>query len=164
MAIERPKDLTVGQAWDMYLRAQATIENMRKQHLREIRAARESSREKVICDMLPIVDSLEKGNRQAAQYHGRGGAVTNLKEGFDVVTRQARSTLASIHVNPFACQYEEFDPQRMDAIATQQTAELEPGRVLEDLECGYTINDKVLRTAKVAVSEKLLLEEEVDNG
>jgi molecular chaperone GrpE len=164
MAIERPKDLTVEQAWDMYLRAQATIDNMTKQHLREVRAAREGGREGVIREMLPIMDSLETGNRQAAQYRGRGGPISNLKEGFDVVTKQARSTLSGIGVNPFACQYEEFDPHRMDAIARQPTTELEPGHVFEELQRGYTIHDKVLRPAKVAVSEKLLLGEEDNNG
>ena len=165
MAIQKPDDLTVDQAWDMYLRAQATIENMRKQHLREVRAARESGRDAVLHEMLPIMDSLEKGNLQASQYRGRkeGGAVNNLKEGFAVVTKQARSTLSGVGVNPFACQHEEFDPARMDAISRQPTAELEPGRVFEELQCGYTVNDKLLRPAKVAVSEPPLVEQKEDN-
>jgi molecular chaperone GrpE len=164
MAIQKPDGLTVDEAWDMYLRAQATIDNMTKQHLREVRAARETGREGVIREMLPIVDSLESGNRQAAQYRGRGGPISNLKEGFDVVTKQARSTLSSIGVNPFACQHEEFDPHRMDAISRQPTTELAPGHVFEELQCGYTIHDKILRPAKVAVSEKLLFEQKEDNA
>ena len=175
MAIPRPDDLTVDQAWDMYLRAVSEtantrsryidqIENMRKAHAKEILAARQGEKERAIRDMLPIVDSLEKGNAEAAQYRGRGtgGAVNNLKAGFDVVTRQARSTLKGLSVNPFSTHHERFDPVRMEAIARQPTTELEAGHVVDESKRGYTIEDRVLRPAQVKVSAPLLIGD--DNG
>jgi len=165
MAIERPKDLTVDKAWGMYLRALADLENMRKRHPAEIREAREKGRSAALLKMLPIVDSLEAGNQQASQYRGRGvgGAVNHLKEGFAVVTKQARSTLRSAGVNPFDCQSKPFDPICMDAIARQPTTD-PPGLVFAEVKRGYTIDDKILRPAQVAVTEALLLEQENSNG
>jgi len=159
MAIEKPEDLTVDQAWDMYLRALADLENLRKRTLIDVRQAREDGRNNALREVLPIVDNLERGYRESFQYRGRGGAVSNLKEGFEVVHRHAQSTLSQLGVNPFDCQHQPFDPLRMDAIARQPTTD-PAGMVFAEVERGYTINDQILRPAKVAVTEALLLEQE----
>lgn len=153
--MKRDPDMTIDELWDKYLRSEATIENMRKAHVKELKRAREEGADSALREMLPIVDSLEAGNQQAAQYRGRGGAVSNLKEGFAVVTKQARSTLDSLGVNPFDCEHQKFDPTRMDAIARLPTGEIEPGHVTGEIRRGYTIKDRLLRPAQVAVSVEM---------
>ena len=150
--MKRDPEMTIDELWDKYLRAHATIDNMQKAHRKELTRAREEGVDSALREILPIVDSLDAGNRQAAQYRGRGGAVSNLKEGFNVVAKQARSTLDSLGVNPFDCEHQAFDPARMDAIAQLPTTELEPGRVTGEIRRGYTIKSRLLRPAQVAVS------------
>ena len=150
--MKRDPDMTMDELWDKYLRSEATVENMRKAHVKELKRAREEGVDSALREMLPIVDNLERGNLEAKKFNGRGGAVTKLQDGFAATARHAHTTLNNLGINPFDCEHQKFDPTRMDAIARLPTEEIEPGRVTGEIRRGYTIKDRLLRPAQVAVS------------
>lgn len=147
--MDKPTD--IDELWDKYLRVLAEKENMRKQHAIELRRARQEGIDGAVREMLPIVDNLERGNASARKVSGKGG-LKKIREGFDVVTRHAQSTLNSIGVNPFDCEHQPFDPSRMDAVAQIETDAMQPGQVVGESQRGYNIKDRLLRPAKVAVA------------
>lgn len=162
--MERPEDIAVDELWDKYLRALAEKENMIKQHRTEVLRAEERGAEEIIKKLLPIIDNLERGYNQAmglSPESGRGAlkrtqtALEQIRDGMALVTRQAHQTLSTIGVNPFDCQYQPFDPEKMDAISKQPSTEVKPGHVIGEIERGYTREDRILRPAKVAVAVAL---------
>ena len=153
--MERPKDMTIDELWDKYLRVLAERENMIKQHRIEVRNAKRSGVEDTVRDVLPIMDVIENGSRQAKRFRGRGGAVSALQDDFDAISSHARNSFSRIGVNPFAAQDQPFDPERMEAVERKPTAAHPPGRVMRESRRGYMLEDRVLRTAQVEVSVRL---------
>ena len=142
----REAELKAAEHHDAWLRAKAETENLRRRAQDDIAKAHKYAAEKFAAEMLPVKDSLEAA--LAAEH----AAVDALRSGVELTLKQLvaafeKSGLAEI--NPLG---EKFDPHKHQAISALED-EGEPNRVLNVLQKGYGLNERVLRPALVVVSK-----------
>jgi molecular chaperone GrpE len=134
--------------WDRYLRAAADLENLRKRQKREVDDAKLESKGRVLKEMLPVVDNLER-----AIEHATASAGTNpIVEGVQLVLRQFLTAFERLEVTPVEAQGQPFDPNLHEAIS-QQESDQAPGTVVQVLQRGYKSGDRLLRPALVVVAK-----------
>jgi molecular chaperone GrpE len=134
--------------WDRYLRAAADLENLRKRQKREIDEAKLESKGRVLKEMLPVVDNLER-----AIEHATAQAGTNpIVEGVQLVLRQFLTAFERLDVTPIEAGGQPFDPNLHEAIS-QQESDAPPGTVVQVLQRGYKSGDRLLRPALVVVAK-----------
>src|SRR5262249_5748869 len=115
--------------WDRYLRAAADLENLRKRQKRESEDAKIEAKTKVLKEMLPVVDNLER-----AIEHATAQAGTNpIVEGVQLVLRQFTTAFERLDVTPVDAQGQPFDPNLHEAIS-QQESDQPPGTVVQVLQ------------------------------
>jgi molecular chaperone GrpE len=128
-------------------RLAADFDNYRKRMTREQQALSERATERLVKELLPVLDDLERA-LQAAEQHEEA----TLEEGVKLVHRALaaalqREGLAEIETEG------RFDPHIHEALLSQPSEEAEQGSVLQVLQKGYKLGDRVLRPARVIVSE-----------
>ena len=134
--------------WDRYLRAAADLENLRKRQKREMHDVRLESKGRVLKEMLPVVDNLER-----AIEHATAQAGTNpIVEGVQLVLRQFLTAFERLDVTPVEAAGQPFDPNLHEAIS-QQESDAPPGTVVQVLQRGYKSGDRLLRPALVVVAK-----------
>jgi len=133
--------------WDMYLRMAADLENFRRRVERELTNAHKFGIEKFAGEMLNIVDSLELGLRAAADKP----TVESLNEGMTATLRLLNQTLHRFGVTEVDPDGEPFDPERHEAVAVLPSDDRDPDSVLEVVQKGFTLHDRLLRPARVVV-------------
>jgi molecular chaperone GrpE len=134
--------------WDRYLRSAADLENLRKRQKREMDDARLESKGRVLKEMLPVVDNLER-----AIEHATAQAGTNpIVEGVQLVLRQFMTAFERLDVTPVEAAGQPFDPNLHEAIS-QQESDAPPGTVVQVLQRGYKSGDRLLRPALVVVAK-----------
>jgi molecular chaperone GrpE len=134
--------------WDRYLRAAADVENLRKRQKRELDDARLEAKGKVLKEMLPVVDNLER-----AIEHATATAGTNpIVEGVQLVLRQFLTAFERLDVTPVEAGGLPFDPNLHEAIS-QQESDQPPGTVMQVLQRGYKSGDRLLRPALDVVAK-----------
>jgi molecular chaperone GrpE len=134
--------------WDRYLRSAADLENLRKRQKRELDDARLESKGKVLKEMLPVVDNLERAIEHATQTAGTNPIV----EGVQLVLRQFLTAFERLDVTPIEAGGQPFDPNLHEAIS-QQESDQPPGTVMQVLQRGYKSGDRLLRPALVVVAK-----------
>jgi molecular chaperone GrpE len=134
--------------WDRYLRAAADLENLRKRQRREIDDAKLESKARVLKEMLPVVDNLERAIEHATNQAGTNPIV----EGVQLVLRQFLTAFERLDVTPIEANGQPFDPNLHEAIS-QQECEAPPGTVVQVLQRGYKSGDRLLRPALVVVAK-----------
>jgi len=134
--------------WDRYLRAAADLENLRKRQRREIEDAKLESKGKVLKEMLPVVDNLERAIEHAKQQSGDSPII----EGVQLVLRQFLTAFERLDVTPVEAAGQPFDPNLHEAIS-QQESDAPPGTVVQVLQRGYKSGDRLLRPALVVVAK-----------
>ncbi|MBA3314241.1 MAG: nucleotide exchange factor GrpE [Planctomycetota bacterium] len=134
--------------YNLALRTQAELENYRRRVSRE---REDDARYRVLPlakDLLPAFDNL----RRAVQVASASGNADDLIRGVEMVLKQIDDALAAHAVKPIASEGEAFDPNRHDALTQVPSAEHPPMTVLQEVERGYTLHDRVLRPSKVIVA------------
>ena len=132
-------------AWDKYVRAVADLENYRRRSKRDLDDARAEARTRVLKEMLPVIDNLER-----ALAHGDDGSA--ILEGVRLVLRQFTTALERCEVTPVPAEGQPFDPNVHEAIG-QQESDAAPGTVVSVLQKGYRLADRLLRPALVVVAK-----------
>lgn len=138
--------------WDRFLRATADLENFRKRSRRELDDARIEARSKVLREMLPVIDNLERALEHAESTEG-GAQAGGIVEGVKLVLRQFAQALERCDVRPVETVGKPFDPNHHEAISQMESAEHPPGSVVQALQKGYTIGERLLRPALVVVAK-----------
>ena len=134
--------------WDRYLRTAADLENLRKRQKREMDDVRLESKGRVLKEMLPVVDNLER-----AIEHATAQAGTNpIIEGVQLVLRQFLTAFERLDVTPIEAAGQPFDPNLHEAISQQET-DAPPGTVVQVLQRGYKSGERLLRPALVVVAK-----------
>lgn len=133
---------------DSLQRLQADFDNYRKRVTRESESSSSRVAAEIVEELLPVLDNFERA-MQAAMDHDK----QVLSEGVELVFRQLREVLDRRGLCEIEAHGEEFDPARHEAVLCQPSAEHEEGKVVDVLEKGYRVNDKVVRPARVIVSE-----------
>lgn len=134
--------------WDRYLRTAADLENFRKRQRRELDDARFEAKSKVLKEMLPVVDNLERALEHAAQQAGS----SPILEGVQLVLRQFMSAFERLDVTAIEAAGQPFDPNLHEAIS-QAESDQPPGTVVQVLQRGYRSSERLLRPALVVVAK-----------
>ena len=132
---------------DQLLRTVAEMENVRRRAQRDVENAHKFAVEKLLSDLLPVVDSLEKAEEAAKTTDN----ADSMAEGISLSLKLFVSTLERSGiaiVDPFG---EPFDPQLHEAMAMVPNPDAEPNSVMDVMQRGYTLNGRLVRAAKVVV-------------
>jgi molecular chaperone GrpE len=138
--------------WDRYLRSAADLENLRKRQKRELEDAKFETKNKVLKEMLPVVDNLERAIEHAG---GAGEADPNLRpivDGVQLVLRQFTTAFERLDINAIDAMGQPFDPNLHEAIS-QQESDKPAGTVIQVLQRGYRSGERLLRPALVVVAK-----------
>jgi molecular chaperone GrpE len=134
---------------DQYIRTRADTDNFRKRILREKQEAIQFANRQLLTDILPVLDDFERAVKSAEASRD----FTVFYDGILMIEKQLCDLLErKWGLKRFDSVGEEFDPQRHEALYSEERPEHTVSRVLEDYMTGYTLYDKVLRAAKVKVS------------
>lgn len=135
---------------DKFLRLFAEFENYKKRSLRERSELFKTAGREVLTALLPVLDDFERANREIAKSDDR-----ELRKGVALIYDKLRETLSAKGLEPMAVERgDDFDTDLHEAI-TQIPAPSQDlsGKVIEVIEKGYLLNDKVIRFAKVVVGQ-----------
>lgn len=135
--------------WDRYLRSAADLENLRKRQKREVDDTKFETRGKVLKEMLPVVDNLERAIEHAAAASEEKNPIV---EGVQLVLRQFVTAFERLDVHPVDAMGQPFDPNLHEAIS-QMESDLPPGTVVQVLQRGYKSGDRLLRPTLVVVAK-----------
>ncbi|OOZ41750.1 nucleotide exchange factor GrpE [Solemya pervernicosa gill symbiont] len=136
--------------WNETLKLRAEMDNLRKRTARELENAHKYALEKFSNELLSVVDSLEMGVAAAAN---EGATVETLREGSEMTLKQLLSAMEKHGIAEINPEGERFDPDNHQAMTMQETDEVEPNMVVAVFQKGYTLNDRLIRPARVVVSK-----------
>jgi len=132
---------------DSYLRLAADFDNYRKRVAREHAELTARANERLVNELLPVLDDLERALEAAAEHEE-----AKLEEGVQLVHRSLASLLERHGLTEIGTEGA-FDPHVHEALLAQPAEGAEEGSVLQVLQKGYKLGDKVLRPARVIVAE-----------
>ena len=133
---------------DQLLRTVAESENIRRRASRDVENAHKYANEKLIEDLLPVIDSLEK----ALELPDQSDEAKAVLEGIEISLRIFRETLERAGIAIVDPLGEPFDPSKHEALAMVPNDEVESNSVIEVVQKGYLLNERVVRAARVIVS------------
>ena len=134
---------------DQYLRKQADFENFRKRMLREKEEAIAYANKQLLLDMVTVIDDFERAIQSAEESRD----FDSFHDGIVLIEKQLVGMLErKWGLKRFDSAGEPFDPQRHEALMTEEVSGPDESVVLEDFQKGYLLHDRVLRSAKVKVS------------
>ena len=136
--------------WDLYLRERADLENFRKRAQRDKEELARFANEKILREILPVLDNLERALDHARQNQGGG---EGLLEGVEMTLSQFHRVLEKSGAAPFDSVGTPFDPSRHEAIGHLESSEHAPNTVARELQKGYLLNERLLRPAMVMVAK-----------
>lgn len=134
---------------DRLLRVAADLENLRKRQRREVDDARNDTKMRVLKEILPVADNLERALQVSA---GEGESAAVL-DGVRLVQRQFLQALERLEVSPIEAELQPFDPNLHEAISQQESADHPPGTVIAVLQRGYKSGERLLRPSLVVVAK-----------
>ncbi len=142
---EKIKELT-----DKYLRLSAEFDNYRKRTLKEKIELTKTAGEELLINILPVMDDFERG----IQTINKANDITAIKEGIDLIYNKFKDFLNQNGVREIDARNKEFNIDFHEAVTKIPAAGNDlKGKVVDVIEKGYTLNDKVIRYSKVVVGE-----------
>jgi molecular chaperone GrpE len=129
---------------DTLRRLKAEFENSRKRQERERTRILETASERLVVELLPILDNLDRALEAEGDIH----------EGVRAIRDQLVSALGKEGLLPVASDGQHFDPNVHEAVLSQPTEEHEEGTILQTFQRGYLLNGKPIRPAKVVVAKQ----------
>jgi molecular chaperone GrpE len=151
---EAPKELTAEEKYaelnDRYLRLHAEFDNFRKRTYKERIELTATANKDVLLNLLPVMDNFER----AIVTNEKLEDIAPMKEGFHLIYTMFKGILDSKGLKPMEAKGATFDSDLHEAIANIPAPDKKMiGKVIEDVEKGYYLNDKVIRFAKVVVGQ-----------
>ncbi len=137
------------EAQERVLRIQADADNQRKRLTRDVENAHKYGTERLVADLIPVLDSLELGIAAI----GEGSELENLRQGMDLTLKKFLDTLARFGVKPIHPQGEKFNPERHAAVSSQPQEGAEPNSIITVLQKGYELNGRLVRPAMVVIAK-----------
>lgn len=141
------KDLE--EAKDQLLRARAEQQNIRKRGAQEITDVRRYANTEIIKSLLDVVDDFER-----TLEHAVGAEVETLRQGVQLIYDNLLKVLKDHRVEVIDPANDAFDPRYHEAMLQQPTNDREPGQVIQVVQRGYRLDDRVLRPAKVIIASR----------
>jgi molecular chaperone GrpE len=139
------------ECWDRLLRTQADFENTRKRLEREKQDFVKFANEGIILELLNVLDDLGRTVELAQSKHQDLPA---FLKGVEMILAHLYELLKEYGVKPIEAQGKLFDPHYHEALMQEENKDVPEHTIVEELQKGYLLNDRVIRTAKVKVSKK----------
>lgn len=131
------------------LRTQADFQNFKRRTEEEVTRLLKYSDEQIAISLLPIIDNFERALKQDS----KAEEIKKYLEGFAIIYQNLVDTLKSFEIKEIECLHQPFDPALHEAILTGKDEQYENGIILEVLQKGYKLKDKLIRPAMVKVNE-----------
>lgn len=135
---------------DQFMRALADLQNFRRRVAKESEETRKYATAEMVRQLLPVLDNFER----SLAFLASGASTEAVLEGLRAVDRQLRSVLESVKVEKIEPVGQPFDPEHHEAVALEASTEHPEGTVLEVLEPGYRMGERVIRPARVKVTKQ----------
>ena len=137
--------------WEKVLRLQAELDNLRKRTLKDIESASKGSIERVFQEILPIMDSFELWIK--VDTSTKEGVETFI-EGQTATFKLFQSVLDKFLIETINPENMKYDPELHEVISMQDSDEIESGYIIEVIQKGYRLKNRLLRPARVIVSSE----------
>lgn len=131
---------------DTLQRLQADFNNFRRRTQQEKESLSIYANEKIITDLLPVIDNMERALEACDDKE------SDMYKGIELVYKQLKDTLAKFSVEEIAAQDETFDPNFHMAVMQEPVEGVEPNKVIQVLQRGYKLSNRVIRPSMVKVS------------
>jgi molecular chaperone GrpE len=131
---------------DRLARLQAEFDNFRKRSVKEQQDFRDYALAEALKSLLPILDSLDRALKTSE------AKVQDFRAGIELIDKQFHDALARLGVEPIPAEGEVFDPNLHQAVQMVDTDEVEDHHVIDELQRGYRIKERLLRPAMVRVA------------
>lgn len=139
--------------WDRLLRLQADFDNTRKRLDKEKQDFIKFANEGIIFELLNILDDLERSVELAESKHQD---LSSFLKGVEMILAHLYEMLKEYGVRPIGAEGKLFDPNFHEALMQEENKDLPEHTIVEELQKGYLLNDRVIRTSKVKVSKKTI--------
>ena len=133
---------------DAMLRMQAEMENLRKRLIRDLEKSRRFALERIMKDLLQVLDSMERG----LEVDASTATAESLLEGQALTLKMLTKVMQDHDLELINPQGEVFNPEFHQAVTMLPSEEFEDGRVIDVLQKGYKLHDRLVRPAMVVVS------------
>jgi len=127
----------------------AEFDNYKRRSARQFAELVQSANERLVTQLLPVLDNFER----ALNHEGDDETLESFRKGVEMIFGQLHDVLKAEGLKSFDSVGKPFDPNIHDAIMQMESEEHESGTVMEEVQKGYTLGDKVLRHTKVVVSK-----------
>ena len=154
----RLKDEEILKQKDTFLREKAELENFKKRLTKEKEDFVQFANERLLKELLQIEDNLERA--MAAP----NATLESLKEGVEMIQKQFKDFLKNQKVEAIEALGKPFDPNLHEVLNQQESEEHEENTVIEEYSKGFTLNGRILRSAKVVISKKPAEKNEDENS
>ena len=141
----------IEQHWDKILRLQAEIENLRKRNIKDVESAAKASIERVIQEMLPVIDSFEIGMTIDTK---TDDGIETFIAGQKATYKQFMSMLDKFSIEVIDPKDMKFDSENHEAMSIVEDENTESGYIVEVIQKGYRLQNRLLRPAIVIVSSE----------
>ena len=149
LSVEEELQMRLTELNDKYLRLYSDFENFRKRTIKEKGDLIMNASEGVVKDMLPVLDDFER----AIDNNQTSDDASAIKEGFQLIYNKFNNVLLGKGLKAMESKGETFDIDHHEAITNIPVDKKQKGKVVDVVEKGYFLNDKVLRYAKVVVGQ-----------
>ncbi len=139
---------------DRLLRGAAETENVRKRGLKDVEDARKFSTRQFSEDVLAVADNLARALESVTPEARKDATRKVLIEGVEMTMKELGGVLERHGIRPIEAEGARFDPNFHQAMFEAESADVEPGHVMQVLRIGYTIHGRLLRPAMVAVAKE----------
>jgi len=137
------------QHYDSLLRLQADMDNLRRRTEREIDQAKKFAVERIINDLIPVLDSMEMGLQASSQ---AANDQDTIRQGLEMTLKMFQDVMGRFHVEAVDPTGQKFNPQEHEAMTMQPSADHEPNTVMMTVQKGYKLHGRVVRPARVIIS------------
>ena len=141
---------TIKEYWDQVMRMRAEIENNRKRAERDVENAHKYALKGFVENLLPVIDSMEMGQAAAISDNA---TLESIREGSELTMNMFAQVLERSGLQVIDPLGEKFDPERHQAISMLEIKDAESNSVIEVMQKGFLLNDRLIRPAMVVVAK-----------
>ena len=141
---------TIKDYWDQVVRMRAEVENNRKRAERDVENAHKYALKNFVDSLLPVIDSMEMGQAAA---NAENATLESIREGSELTMTMFAQVLERSglqEINPLG---EKFDPEKHQAISMVEVPDTTSNSVIEVMQKGFLLNDRLIRPAMVVVAK-----------
>ena len=135
--------------WDQLVRTRAEMENIRRRSERDLANAHKYALEKFAQELLPVIDSMEMGVAAAMD---ENADVSKLREGTEMTLKMFEAAIEKFGIKGVHPKGEAFNPDHHQAMTMIDSPEHEPNMIIDVMQKGYLLNERLVRPAMVVVS------------